>query len=826
MSAELLPVWSEIEKYIDAGISVIPVRDKDDSFGVAKSPFGKSWKEYQEKIIEKDILFYLMDVKYETTAIGIVGGKVSGNLEIIDIDVKYKPGIDATLFQDIKTLYPSLLDRLRIHKSPSGGFHILYRCEEPVEGNQKLAGRKTEVDNKTKTVNFIETRGEGGYVLAPPSLGYLIAKDNPIPTLTAMERQSLLSLCRSYHEIIEVKNSYTKPTQKDVQYYDTNPFEDFNNRCNPTEIMTELGWKEHKANNHFIWYTRPGKKTGVSMSFNLVKRFFFCFTASTELEEHKGYTPSNLLAAIVHNGDKKKLYSDLVKRGFGVIKPEVERKIAKSAAINKKGLPANVSSDALKAFDEITAELDERHPFGLFWVDSIDKGVLIDRELLYGVAGKLGFMLWHGKLIQSDGRFIEMIEERFFFDALKEYVQEEDASLYRDICNAYEAFIEKHGRFTISRLPILEDKEILSDTKEAAYKCYLNGILRITVDAIDLLDSVPLLIWKHSIQEREYKEGQGGAYIEFLKLATDYKINKDYLLLCIGYLAHEYKDETAGYIIVLTEQCENPKDGGGAGKNVFSNLFRHTTSVASKPGEQIKYDEKFMQSWNYQKIFCISDAPKNFNFSFLKELSTGMGLMKKLFKDESEIPVALMPKFLIQTNYSIEIKDGGLARRVKIIEFTDFFTRAGGIDVYFGTHFPNEWKEEDWNGYDTTIANAIKQWLRAGRKIGEAPLSETGWMKQFEHTWGPIIISFIKESFSDWVFKEWVSNDEFKRQLEAFHRENNTPHHYQPSSFRINRAIKEYCDHKGVQYLSDVERRENGIKSRYRWFGSDGRSPF
>ena len=59
-----------------------------------------------------------------------------------------------------------------------------------------------------------------------------------------------------------------------------------------------------------------------------------------------------------------------------------------------------------------------------------------------------------------------------------------------------------------------------------------------------------------------------------MKRATDWTVNEDYLLSCIGYLAHEYKDETAAYIIVLTEQCENPKDGGGAGKNVFSELFR------------------------------------------------------------------------------------------------------------------------------------------------------------------------------------------------------------------------------------------------------------
>lgn len=107
MTSFLQPVWSAIEKYIDSGISVIPVRDKDEGMKPAKSPYG-SWKRFQSEIISKDELFELMDSRYNTTAIGIVGGKVSGNLEIIDIDVKYNPGIDAILFTDIKDLYPSI----------------------------------------------------------------------------------------------------------------------------------------------------------------------------------------------------------------------------------------------------------------------------------------------------------------------------------------------------------------------------------------------------------------------------------------------------------------------------------------------------------------------------------------------------------------------------------------------------------------------------------------------------------------------------------------------------------------------------------------------
>jgi hypothetical protein len=160
------------------------------------------------------------------------------------------------------------------------------------------------------------------------------------------------------------------------------------------------------------------------------------------------------------------------------------------------------------------------------------------------------------------------------------------------------------------------------------------------------------------------------------------------------------------------------------------------------------------------------------------------------------------------------------------IEFTDFFTRAGGIDVHYGVHFPNGWNEEDWGGFDTFMANSIQLWISGGLKLHTPSLTEGGWVKQFEQTWGALLTEFIKENIQEWVAVEWIENTQFRNQMDEFYRENNTPTNFRAGIKRINQAIGSWCKHAGIEYLGDVYRSVNGIKSKWRFFGNDGKTPF
>jgi len=827
MALSLAKVWKEVEALLADGISLIPVREKAEGNKAAKTPCAYTWKDYQTRIAEVGELYSAMEY-HNTTAIAAVCGVVSGNLECIDVDSKYYPGFDAILLADIAKFYPHLYSRLRIHRTPSGGYHIIYRIlDHAPEGNVKLAGRYSTEDEMqaqrdrgakrpSKTVNFLETRGEGGYFLYPPSLDYSVHQPNPIPLLTWEERCSLINLCRSYDEVVKVAPT-PKPTQAQESYYTTNPFEDFNFRCDPVELMQSQGWAFLKENNRFIWFTRPDKTEGVSASFNRDKRVFYIFTTSTELEGTRGYNPATLYAEFTHNGDKSAAFRELIKQGYGQVKKSVEQAIIKKAVINgQAAIPNNFTEEAREQFAQLQEQFQQAHPYGTFWAFE-EKKYVISREDFLSVAKSLGFRHHHSSIVQINGRFIERVSLINFFDTMKEYIQEEEADVYTDICNAYEKFIQASGKFiSENRLDKFDDSECVQDSVDICYKFYNNLAIRVTPDAITVLDydKIDGYIWSDKMLGRDYlgPEVQASSlYENFLKNATGAENGKvkDSVRNVIGYLTHDFKSESAGYIIVMQEMVSDPRLGGGSGKNIFGNLLRNMITVCTVPGSSVQFNEKFLQAWNYQRIYFLADIPKKIDWLFLKEMATGFGLMKKLYRNEEEVSPEIMPKLLINTNYSFEDSDGGLKRRIIPIEFTDFYTLNGGIDTVHGKMFPSaggsrgDWTNEDWKGFDDFVLGCIQYNLQQGGKLQRSELSQIGWEKKFSNQYGEKTLEFFNDNMATWISSGYITVSMFQYQYEQYVA-GELKEKYKLSQRTLNSAVREFCERFGVDFQQSV----------------------
>ncbi len=118
-----------------SGLSILPAARSE------KVPALDGWKLYQSRLPEEiEVDRWFPEHGRRTPCVCIVCGRVSGNVEMIDFDLAGE-AFDAwcDLVRDAE---PGLLRRLVIERSPSGGRHAVYRCNEPVPGNLKLASRR------------------------------------------------------------------------------------------------------------------------------------------------------------------------------------------------------------------------------------------------------------------------------------------------------------------------------------------------------------------------------------------------------------------------------------------------------------------------------------------------------------------------------------------------------------------------------------------------------------------------------------------------------------------------------------------------------------
>lgn len=339
--------------YLAAGLSVLPARKKE------KCPVFK-WKEYQEHIpTEHAVKTWFAD---DHDAICIVCGKVSGNIEVIEFDNH------GELFPKWKETIPAeLFGKLVVERTPSGGYHVAYRCANEVSPNLKLAYGKRD----DRIVTLIETRGTGGLVLCSPTDGYEFVQGTyeALPRLTKEEQEILLYAAWNLRE---EELSVSVPGQKVMQgftmyqpectAFEARPGDDFNRRGDIRPLLVARGWKclGKKTDGNEHW-SRPGK-TEDATSATFKDGVFYVFSSNAmPFEANHGYSQFAAYALLEHNGDFTEAAASLLEQGFG--KPETcpavdIREILEKLQFGKAMVPAN---------QESTGEAKTTEPPKVFW---------------------------------------------------------------------------------------------------------------------------------------------------------------------------------------------------------------------------------------------------------------------------------------------------------------------------------------------------------------------------------------------------------------------------------------------------------------------------
>jgi len=793
------------------------------------------WKEYQGRMITREEFEKQMSDP-KARGVAVICGAVSGGLEVIDIDTKYAT---YDLWEAIKAkIPPELMEMLYVVRTRSGGVHIYYKCEV-IEANQKLANRELSTLEKKasphlKTLTIIETRGEGGYVVAPPTQGYQVEQGDEPKRIEIEDRERLLSIMRSFNEVLEevVIEAGQRPSPKE---YGKSPFDDYNSRGDIVELMTRNDWSLVKNGGDRIFFLRPGGTSEHSGSWNKTLGLFSVFSTNTPFVVQKGYKLSAVFAILECGGDFSMAAKKLVEMGYGERRSNIDYEVyqkreegySNDEIVDHLVRNKNVS---IKEAQGVVGRLEEREPVLTFW-DVEVKGkkciAIINRYKLQSYLTKVGgFMLYFYEANGTDYRLIRMVDgfvRESSTEEIKKFIkgyldkEVDDLGLEQSPQSIMELVYKGSSQlFNDGFFEFFDRAELdfLRDDRETAYFPFKNGVVVVNKDGVGLRSYGELgkVIWEsqvidHYIVVDQEQEADQIEYFRFLKrICGDDMERVLYCMGLIGYLLHKYKDPAKPFSVILAEETENEAKGGGTGKGIFVKALGYLVNLVRVDGKNFKIDKNFaFQRVDLDtRILAIEDTRKNVDFEgFYSIITEGITIEKKN-KDEFFIPYKDSPKVMFTTNYTIPNMGTHAKRRQRVLEFSPYFGAERTPEDEFGKKLFEDWDSDEWNRFFNLMFQCVNDYLLNG--ITQVKNSNKLSRKQVRVQFGEEFLDYFDaiKTGDGWTSLEQLYNDFLK--MAGFEKKDY-------SVKRFSRAIEESATILGFELQITKDRSANNKKA-------------
>jgi replicative DNA helicase len=586
-------IKDKAKENLKAQLSVIPTKED-------KLPALPTWKPYQsERLKEEEIdtLFNGPNVK----GLAIICGAVSGNLEVIDVDTKHDT--TGTLWEELRVLIednlPELYTKLVIAQTKSGGYHIYYRCST-IAGNLKLS---TKLNREV----LVETRGEGGYVIAPPTPGYkyIQGDTDTIPTINPEDRDILFSIAKSFNELEEIKPKVNITPSTTYSSSGLTPWEDYNQRGDVLALLESKGWRVLNQTGQKINILRPGSTDSkTSGNYHTGLKVLRVFSSSTEFNPDKGYSPAQVFSLLECNEDSKLTYRRLLELGYGepykgdTIRPTQVKtdyiKVEVVNSVNRETLVISTPGDSLKIENIQTAIGEE--------VVITSPGIEAQEEILRAI----DLLLQTGKRIYIKEEGTEIREYKYQLKA---------------IFNKYATIQDESGAFTDrDRDNLLDEVLIISSKLQPVDKdVFLKDFTSLkAIKELGITDE-SLFVTADRLTSTRDKEAQAKKLNQLLKQANE---------------LHD-KGETATVLNLLVEKGKDIKLTGA--KDLLPPPMSFTTlleDIASlPPAYKTGYSslDKFI-GFTPGAITLVAGRPSHGKTTFMFNLLLEMS---RIYKDEN-----------------------------------------------------------------------------------------------------------------------------------------------------------------------------------------------
>ena len=183
----------EVLSYIKNDMSVFPLRGKRPLF---------EWKDYQKTVASPSQAKLWWGI-HRGANIGLVTGEVS-RLFILDFDHDSQ-----SILEKAKPIIKNFVPRYALSRTGKG-FHVWIHCSDAQNTTNTIVARRD------KDTVYIETRGQGGYIVAPPSIHpeyhkkykFLVYDERTFHDLPSVTSKTIEALIKCLHDEF---NEYTPP---------------------------------------------------------------------------------------------------------------------------------------------------------------------------------------------------------------------------------------------------------------------------------------------------------------------------------------------------------------------------------------------------------------------------------------------------------------------------------------------------------------------------------------------------------------------------------------------------------------------------------------
>jgi hypothetical protein len=132
----------------------------------------------------------------------------------------------------------------------------------------------------------------------------------------------------------------------------------------------------------------------------------------------------------------------------------------------------------------------------------------------------------------------------------------------------------------------------------------------------------------------------------------------------------------------------------------------------------------------------IDDVKSGFNLDQLNNMVTDQMIVRELYRDPVRIPFVHSPRVVLASNYPMDTEAEFVRRRIRFMEFSNYFGRNRTPLQHFGHSLFDDWTEDEWNRFYNLVFYAVRQFRKHPQGLEDNPPSEAAVLKELRSKYG------------------------------------------------------------------------------------------